>query len=121
VPEGIHRNLRRTRALTIDVVQQELGSATVAAGARAVDTEYQAPETTLEKVLAELWEATLGLDAVGIDDGFFELGGNSLVAVQLAARIRDTLEVDMPIAILFDHPTVRLLASYLTAEIGDPS
>jgi phthiocerol/phenolphthiocerol synthesis type-I polyketide synthase E len=121
VPEGIHRNLRRTRALTIDVVQQELGSATVAAGARTVDTEYQAPETGLEKVIAELWEATLGLDAVGIDDGFFELGGNSLVAVQLAARIRDTLEVDMPIAILFDHPTVRLLASYLTAEIGDPS
>jgi acyl transferase domain-containing protein len=122
VPEGIHRNLRRTRSLTIDVVQQELEGAVATAGGatRSIETGYRVPESPLEKVIAGLWEEALGLDAVGVDDGFFELGGNSLVAVQLAARIRDALEVDMPIAILFDHPTVRMLAAFLADETGGP-
>ena len=55
----------------------------------------------------------LGVTLVGLDDGFFEMGGNSLVAVQLAARMREELAVELPIAVLFDHPTVRAMAEFV--------
>ncbi|MEU8180104.1 SDR family oxidoreductase [Micromonospora sp. NPDC049047] len=117
VPEGIHRNLRRTQAITMDLVQRELVGArltgTSAAQDRLVETDYVGPETDLQRKLADLWGAALGIAQIGIDDAFLELGGNSLVAVQLASRMRDTLGVELPIAILFDHPTVRSLAGFL--------
>lgn len=119
VPEGIHRNLRRTRSVTMDLVRTELGGARLAEGGgheRFVDAEYAEPETELQRTLAELWSAALGVNRIGADDSFFELGGNSLVAVQLATRMRDTLAVELPIAILFDHPTVRTLAGFLEAR-----
>lgn len=117
VPEGIDRNLRRTQALTIDVVRQNLGTApfTGAGQDRLVDTPYTAPATDTERTIARLWETSLGIARVGIDDVFFELGGNSLVAVQLAARMREVFAVDLPIAVLFDLPTVRALAEFVSA------
>ena len=115
VPEGIHRNLRRTQSLTIDVVQSELQAAALVGQGleRSLDTAYEAPATALESTIAALWGSALGVADVGVEDDFFELGGNSPVAVQLSSRIRDTVQVEMPIAILFDHPTVRRLAQYL--------
>ncbi|HEX5598101.1 MAG TPA: SDR family NAD(P)-dependent oxidoreductase [Micromonosporaceae bacterium] len=116
VPEGIHRNLRRTQSVTMDLVQRELVGARLTAPAaqdRLVDNEYVEPETDLQRRLAELWGAALGIAQIGIDDVFLDLGGNSLVAVQLASRMRDTLGAELPIAILFDHPTIRSLADYL--------
>lgn len=115
VPEGIHRNLRRTQSLTIDVVQSELQAAALGGEGqqRSLDTTYEPPATALESTVAALWGSALGVADVGVEDDFFELGGNSLVAVQLSSRIRDTVQVEMPIAILFDHPTVRRLAQYL--------
>lgn len=120
VPEGIHRNLRRTQSVTTDLVQRELSDARLASGTagheRFVDTPYAQPQTELQRTMTTLWEAALGVTPIGIDDVFFELGGNSLVAVQLASRIRDTLSVDLPIAILFDHPTIRALADFLERD-----
>lgn len=117
VPEGIHRNLRRTQSVTLDLVERELGNAYLAtasaADERFVDTPYAEPETELQHAIVGLWEAALGVTPIGIDDVFFELGGNSLVAVQLASRIRDTFSIELPIAILFDHPTIRALAEFL--------
>jgi acyl transferase domain-containing protein/acyl carrier protein len=116
-PEGIHRSLRRVHSLTLDAVQRELGEAYLAgmpaSQERLVETPYAAPETDLERALTGLWGGTLGVAQIGLDDNFFELGGNSLVAVQLAARVRDGLSVELPIVVLFDHPTVRMLATYL--------
>jgi NAD(P)-dependent dehydrogenase (short-subunit alcohol dehydrogenase family)/acyl carrier protein len=126
VPEGIHRNLRRTQSLTIDVVQRELGTAILAAGhERLVETAYAPPQTQAELTIAGLWESALGVAQIGLDDEFFELGGNSLVAVQLAARMREALDVELPIAVLFDHPTVRAMAAFVAKtraerESGEP-
>ncbi|MFG2652933.1 SDR family NAD(P)-dependent oxidoreductase [Streptomyces sp. NPDC048436] len=119
-PEGIRRAIRRSRALSLDVVRRELEDSRLtdgatAAGDRLLDnTPYAPPETELQKKLAELWTATLGVSAIGLDDDFFELGGNSLVAVQLAARMRDSLSLTLPIAGLFDNPTLRELAAHVT-------
>jgi acyl transferase domain-containing protein/acyl carrier protein len=115
VPEGIHRNLRRTQSLTIDVVQRELSQTRLTGGQeRLVDTEFVAAETETQRTIAQLWGAALGVSQVGLDDTFFDMGGNSLVAVQLAARMREALDVELPIAVLFDHPTVRALAEFVS-------
>ncbi|MFB9905610.1 type I polyketide synthase [Allokutzneria oryzae] len=70
--------------------------------------------TELQKTLLQLWEETLGVPDLELDSDFFTLGGNSLQATQLLTRLRQHLDVDLPAATLFDHPTVRALAD----EVG---
>ncbi|WP_404362460.1 amino acid adenylation domain-containing protein [Corallococcus coralloides] len=70
------------------------------------------PRTELEKTLTGLWEGLLP-GPVGIHDNFFEVGGNSLLAVRLMARLRQELGRELPLATLFEMPTVALLAASL--------
>ena len=79
---------------------------------------YVAPRTRLEEALILLWAEVLEAGHIGIDDDFFtELGGHSLIAVQLINKLRETLEIDVPLRSLFERPTVRSLAEAL-AETG---
>jgi len=72
---------------------------------------YVPPESDTEKSLTAIWEDILSAGQVGIDDDFFDLGGHSLLATQLISRIRDGLNVNLPLNALFETPTVRGLAS----------
>jgi amino acid adenylation domain-containing protein len=74
---------------------------------------YAAPQSELEKVLAGIWSKLLKLDRVGIHDNFFEIGGNSLMTLQIAVQVRTLLQKDLPIVKLFQHPTIAQLANYL--------
>lgn len=78
------------------------------------DNGTSTPKTGLEEDLARLWRAALGSD-VHADDDFFELGGDSLVAVGLARRIREQLGVPATVALIYARPTVRELAGSLRA------
>jgi amino acid adenylation domain-containing protein len=71
---------------------------------------YVAPHTPLEKMLAPIWSELLEVNAVGINDNFFELGGHSLLAVRLFAQIEKSLGKRLPLATLFQAPTVAKLA-----------
>ncbi len=74
------------------------------------ELQYIAPRTETEQKLAELWQEILDVARVGIDDDFFTLGGHSLKATQVTARIPDLFGVDVPLSALFEAPTVAGLA-----------
>ncbi|WP_181695944.1 non-ribosomal peptide synthetase, partial [Nocardia sp. GTS18] len=74
--------------------------------------QFRAPSSPVEEIVAGVFTDVLGLDrAVGADDDFFELGGNSLVATRVAARIGAALDATVPVAMIFDAPTVAKLAA----------
>jgi amino acid adenylation domain-containing protein len=78
------------------------------------ELEKPAPPTDLLEVqLAHIWERVLGVGLVGAHDNFFDLGGHSLLAVRLFAEIEDSFGVRLPLATLFQAPTVRSLAAIL--------
>ncbi|RKR87001.1 amino acid adenylation domain-containing protein [Micromonospora pisi] len=83
----------------------------------ADDGNRVAPRTPVEKQLALLWGEVLGLAGVGVHDNFFNLGGHSLTATRLIARIRTTFGVDLPLRLLFAAPTIAELAP----RVADPA
>nr|WP_260420864.1 amino acid adenylation domain-containing protein [Streptomyces netropsis] len=77
------------------------------------------PRGPREETLARLFAEALGLPRVGVDDGFFDLGGDSLLAARLVARIRATLGVDLALGALFRAPTPASLADLLHGDGGE--
>ncbi|WP_327091144.1 SDR family NAD(P)-dependent oxidoreductase [Nonomuraea sp. NBC_01738] len=75
------------------------------------NTPYNAPATELGRTIARIWGEVLGVAGVGADDDFFDLGGNSLVAVQLIAQIRAATGVKLPMRTLFEASTVDQMAA----------
>lgn len=71
---------------------------------------FLAPRNELETTLAAIWEDFLGLEQVGVNDDFFELGGHSLLATQLVAQVRVKVGPDLPLAKLFEGPTIAQMA-----------
>ncbi len=89
-----------------------------------VQEEYVAPRTPLEATLAELWAAVFGCERISITASFFDLGGQSLLATQLLSRIRQSLNYELPLRILFEAPTIAALAQVITGrqnEAGNPA
>jgi len=75
--------------------------------------QYQAPETNIQRIITETWQAVLGREKIGIHDNFFDLGGNSLDFVRVSNKLKEKLGQDIPVAILFSYPTISSLEHYL--------
>lgn len=76
-------------------------------------TDFVAPRTTKEEILAAIWGQVLGREQIGSYDNFFELGGHSLLATQVISRIRQALSVEISLQSLFAHPTIAELAEVI--------
>jgi amino acid adenylation domain-containing protein len=75
-----------------------------------VSRPYTAPASDTEILLAGLWQELLQVDRVGREDHFFELGGDSVAAMHLVARLRSDMSIEMPMSVLFEHPTIAQLS-----------
>ncbi|HEV7554260.1 MAG TPA: condensation domain-containing protein, partial [Kofleriaceae bacterium] len=74
------------------------------------------PETALERIVAVAWQEALGVAVDSIDDDFFAIGGHSLLAADVAARLDDIVGIDVPLTMVFDYPTVREQAAWLATS-----
>ncbi|HST63245.1 MAG TPA: amino acid adenylation domain-containing protein, partial [Longimicrobium sp.] len=79
----------------------------------AAGTPGVAPETGMEARVAAVWREVLGVDEVGVEDNFFDLGGHSLLLMKLQGRLAAELGREVPVVELFEYPTVRALAARL--------
>ena len=77
-----------------------------------------APRSPREEILCQLFAEILSLDRVGINDNFFEIGGHSLLIPRLLSRIREELGISLPVRVLFEKPTVAMLAGAATERPG---
>ncbi|PSK29589.1 non-ribosomal peptide synthetase [Nocardia seriolae] len=80
--------------------------------------EYRAPAGAAEVLIAEEFERLLGIQRVGATDDFFELGGNSLLAMRLLGRLSAAFGIKISVETVFDHPTVAALAAVLSVRSG---
>lgn len=96
------------------------GSPTPLSVTASPKTSTAKPEGGVESVLAEWWQELLGVETVGLDDDFFDLGGHSLVAVRMFSKIKKTYQQDFSLSTLFEARTIRQLAG-LIRKVAPPS
>ena len=89
-----------------------------APGEPQAGAQYVEPRTATEKLLAGLWAETLQLERIGIHDNFFEIGGHSLMAIQLGMRIRQQVRADFPHAEVYNRPSIAELAAWIDDNAG---
>ncbi|MEH1928141.1 non-ribosomal peptide synthetase [Nostoc sp.] len=83
---------------------------------RSIDKAFIAPRTPTELTLAQIWVEVLNVERVGIQDNFFDLGGDSLLTVRLLKQINKQFEYELPLSSLFLNPTIESLATSLSSE-----
>ena len=82
----------------------------------ALSTSFVAAGNELERKIAAVWQQVLGIEKIGIKDNFFDLGGNSLVGLQVIAELRKALEVELTPIVLYEAPTIEAQVRYLSPE-----
>lgn len=83
-----------------------------------VSRDYQPPKGQVEEGLAEIWCKLLRIDRIGRHDNFFELGGNSLVATRVITHVTYRFDLELPIRVIFEKPTLTELARFISDEIS---
>ncbi|MBC8756868.1 amino acid adenylation domain-containing protein [Kordia sp. YSTF-M3] len=81
-----------------------------------VKENYTTPKNQIEKGVTEIWEKLLGVEKIGINDDFFDLGGHSLTATKMIALIEREFDFQLPISILFEHPSIKKIADVIRSK-----
>jgi acyl carrier protein len=84
-----------------------------------LEAVYVAPQSEVERIIAEVWQQVLRIEQVGMHDNFFDLGGHSLLLIQIHNKFQELFKKEIPIADIFRYPTIKALAGHLTQEEND--
>jgi nonribosomal peptide synthetase protein BlmVIII len=103
----------------VDVLEAIMRPGAGTRGPRREQAPYRAPRTPRERAAADVWASVLGIEAIGMHDDFFELGGDSLIALRLLARLRESAGVHRSITDLFRAPTLAGLLGETAAADDD--
>ena len=90
-------------------------------GRPKLKTVFAEPKTGIEKSIAEIWSHVLNVNNIGVNDNFFDLGGHSLSAVQVAFRIQKKLKVKLPLQTFFDNLTIAQLSIKIESDVVENS
>ena len=85
-----------------------------------LETAYAAPVSDIEITIARIWQDVLNVEKVGIDDNFFDLGGNSLDIIKVNSRLKELYDRDLRVVSMFKYPTIRSLAGYFSQSGEEP-
>jgi acyl carrier protein len=80
---------------------------------------FVAPRSDIERQIARVWQEVLGVDTVGANDNFFDLGGHSLLMVRVHGRLFEIFKGDLSVVDLLRYPTVASLAAFVAAEADE--
>lgn len=83
-----------------------------------IKTEYAAPSNEIEETITKIWSDVLGIDGIGVNDNFVELGGQSLLAIQVISRIVETFQVELPLETIYKEPTVAGIAEAIIVALA---
>jgi hypothetical protein len=86
------------------------------AGSARTETAYVAPENDLESVIVKLWQETLAVEHVGVEDNFFDIGGHSLLVVKMHRRIKTLIDKPVSLTDLYRFPTIRSFTRFLGSD-----
>jgi natural product biosynthesis luciferase-like monooxygenase protein len=92
----------------------------IAGSVSSLRAEHVAPQTSLEQLIANVWQQVLNVENVGVHDNFFDLGGQSLLMAQAHSQLRDVLRKELPLVKMLEHTTVSALARYLSQTQNEP-
>ena len=84
-----------------------------------LEAVYVAPQNEVERIIAEVWQQVLRIEQAGMHDNFFDLGGHSLLLIQIHNKFQALFNKEIPIADLFRYPTIKALADHLAQEVND--
>ena len=85
---------------------------------RPTSQPFRAPSSPVEETMSDIWKGLLSIASVGVDDHFFDLGGDSITAIQILSRVRREFKVGLPHSALLEYPTVARLADLVEQRLG---
>jgi hypothetical protein len=112
--QDLDQFIHLSKSFTVTTLLQERQQGQTMHTRPEMETTYVAPGNELERQIAQIWEQLLGIERIGIHDNFFDLGGNSLIGIDLITHLRGALDIkDLPTYVLFEAPSISTMASYL--------
>jgi acyl transferase domain-containing protein/acyl carrier protein len=122
-PQDLSAVIQQTDAFTVANFLEELEKSRPAEAhpRPAMAVTYVPPRDEVEQVVAKIWQESFGMAQVGVEDNFFDLAGNSLLAIQIVTRLRRAFEIELPMTSLFDAPTISELSQMIKALRFAPS
>ncbi|WJV55292.1 beta-ketoacyl synthase N-terminal-like domain-containing protein [Prodigiosinella aquatilis] len=97
--------------------EEDTADVTDAHSRPVLSVEYVAPENDIEKEIARVWQSTLGISGIGVIDSFTELGGNSLLAVQVVSIVSGIFEIDIRVDLFYQDQTIKGMANLIVKEL----